>query len=227
MSGIPIGGAVLSLADGTRVARGDKFELDKPTLDRIKKEAPPKGSKPAVVDVDGAAAAPTAPDADGIAAAWLSDSQARAAVLARLLPILNGSSRVRPGVVELLARLLRQQAPLEQTVPAAPERSALAALATRLAQQRPPPELSTAEQAVVDGGLSAEERAVLLAGEPVAAGVAMLAATDAQELLSAVAAVTALSAEALQAKACNLLFPPLEQLYNVTELCASGVLQLR
>ncbi len=186
-------GAAVSFEDVARIARGDGVTLDVAARERLKKDSP---AKSATLDFSDASAEPRS------YTEWLSKPQARAALLARLLPIVNGRSKVRLGVVELLVRLLQQDAPLAQLLPAATaDRDVLQSLATALPRQAGSAagELSSAEAAVVDTGLSADERAVLQTGQPIAAGIAAVAIADARELLTAAAAVTSLSAEALQA----------------------------
>ena len=193
-------GAAVSFEDVARVARGDGVALDTAARERLKKDSPAKGAK--IAASEGGASLQQL--AEG--ASWLSTPQARAALLARLLPLVNGRSKVRVGVIELLARLLQPGVALDDLLPSAvAEADALPHLAAALPQRGAAAakaagaELSSAEQAVVDSGVSSEECAALAAGQPVTAGVAAVAIADARELLTAIASVTALSAEALQA----------------------------
>lgn len=200
--GPPLGvggvGSGVSFEDVARVARGDGVVLDTAACERLKKDSPPKGAKLNGIGEDAASAQPET------AGSWLSVPQTRAALLARLLPLANGRSKLRLGVFEQLVRLLQPGAQLDQLLPAASDPVALRQLANALPERASAAGggsgLSAAEQAVVDGGgLSADERAALAVGQPIAAGVAAAAIADAQQLLTAVAAVTALTAEALQA----------------------------
>lgn len=192
-------GSTLSDRDIARLARGGDVVLDTAAGERLKKDSPPKESSSAVSSDDVAAAANN--DAP---TAWLTVSQTRAVLLARLLPLVNGSSKTRLGVIELIARLLRSEAHLHQLLPVAPEPAAMQRLAAVLPQQAASGAgadgLSPAEQAVVDsGGLTADEWDVLATGQPAAVGLAAVAIADMRQLLAATSAVTALSAEALQA----------------------------
>ena len=69
--------------------------------------------------------------------------------------------------------------------------------------------LSAAEEAVIASGLTPDEQSALMAGQPVTAGLGALSVRDGQQMLSAAAAIAALSAEALQAQVrCMLVQRP-------------------
>ena len=191
-------GSTLSDQDIARVARGVDVVLDTAACERLKKDTPPKGATAVASSADLAADAH-----DDVATAWLTAPQTRAVLLARVLPLVNGSSKMRLGVIELVVRLLRSEAQLDRLLPVAAERAAMQRLAAVLPQQAAAAgaqDLSTAEQAVIDsGGLTADERDVLATGQSVAVGLAAVALASMRQLLAATSAVTALSAEALQA----------------------------
>lgn len=240
-------GQSVGLDDVVRVARGEStVVLDTAACERIKKESPPpaKGApaaeKPAIAHED------SVPAADGAAA--LSTEDVRAALLARLLPLVNGRSKVtgvqaqplqdacmhshvllmlaakmrssweqwvrpcvhavqiRLGAVQLLARWIASVhnfPPVEAAGADAEVLSQLADVAVRVA---PPVSsdggtaLSSAEEAVLVGGLSSDERQSFLLGQPVTAGIGAVFVHDGQRLLAVAASVAALSAEALQAQ---------------------------
>ena len=60
--------------------------------------------------------------------------------------------------------------------------------------------LSPAEQAVLSGGLTPDERQAFQSGQPVTAGIGALFVHDGQRLLTVANSVAALTAEALQAQ---------------------------
>lgn len=208
-----VGGVgALDHEDVARLARAIvAVVLDTAASERLKKDSPPKGTKLFGIIADAAAET-----ADTAATSWLSASHARAVLLARLLPLVNGRSKTRLGVIELILRLLQPEAQLDQVLPAAPDADAMQRLAAALPQRAATSGgLSAAERAVVDsGGLTADERAALATGQPVAAGLAAVAIADLRQLLTATAAVTALSAEALQADVSG---------HVPVALCESGV----
>jgi hypothetical protein len=190
-------GSTLSDRDIARMARGGDVVLDVAASERLKKDSPPKGSTSAASSADVAAAAN-----DG--AAWLTVSKTRAVLLARLLPLVNGSSKTRLGVIELIARILRSEPHLEELLPAAADAVAMQRLAVVLPQRAAAATdasaLTTAERAVVDSsGLTADECRALAIGQSAAVGLAAVAIADMRQLLTATSAVMALSAEALQA----------------------------
>ena len=114
--------------------------------------------------------------------------------------------QVRLPVLQLLARFLAASVQPPALRAAATDAEVLAELIAAL--QHPPAAtttaalnpLSPAEEAVVASGLTPEEQSALLAGQPVTAGLGALSVRDGQQLLSAAAAIAALSAEALQAQ---------------------------
>lgn len=195
-------GATFSLDELLKVVHGNEVALDHAAAERVKKESPP----PKAFQAEQAPAA--APAADG-SGPWLDGPQARAALLYKLLSLINGRSKVRLAVVEALAALLNSH--VTPALPASDaDCAALAALAAALqgvgstlgsggraaggladalaAAGLAAPGLSTAERAVVEDGLSAS-------------GGSGAICVQAGKLLLAVAnSVAALGAEALQAE---------------------------
>lgn len=204
-------GSVATLADVARVARGGAVQLDTAASKRIDKQADKKTE-------------PLDPAASGDDSASRSQSrqltkqQARAAALAHLLPLVNGSSGVRLGLVELIVRQLAPEAqPLH--VHAGSEAAMAAQILAAAAPLSGGFQPTGPEQAVLSSGVSAAEAATLKLGQSSAAGVAALSIADAQLLVAAASpAVTALSAEALQAqvrscasRSCTQPYPYLSQ----------------
>ena len=198
-------GATVLLDDVLRVVGGAEVCVDAAAAERVKKESPPP--KAFVAE---------APPADAPAVgACLDAAQARAALLYRLLSLVNGRSKVRLVVVEALAAWLNAQ--LVPTLPAADtDAAALAALAAALsgvgtacpaaclggsscAAGRVPLGDALAGAGLTAPGLSAAERAVLVDGQSVSAGTGAICVQAGKLLLGLANAVAALSAEALQA----------------------------
>ena len=91
-------GASLGLEDIARVARGEQVVIDTAAAERIKKEspAPSKGGASVPTPSNGPAQqAPAQAATDAAAPVNLSGEQARSAVLARLMSLVNGHSKVR------------------------------------------------------------------------------------------------------------------------------------
>ena len=200
-------GSTLSDRDIARLAHGGDVVLDTAASERLKKDSPPKGD----ILVSSSVGIAAVENGDA-ASAWLTAPQTRAVLLARLLPLVNGSSKTRLGVIELVARLLRPDAHLDRLLPIAVEPFAMQRLAAVLPQHVASTAgaiaLSTAEQVVVDSGnLTLEEGRALATGQPVAAGLAAVAIAGMRQLLTAASAVTALSAEALQADVRRKVLP--------------------
>lgn len=187
-------GSAATLTDVARVARGGAVQLDSAVSKRIGKQSDDKAALHHV--------ATTPDEADSAAGATsrqLRDAQARAAVVAHLLPLVNGNSGVRLELVELLVRQLAAGAPslhVYASSDAAIAGQILAAVAPLSGFQPTGP-----EEPVLSSGISAAESATLRLGQSSAAGIAALAIADASLLVAAAAPmVTALSAEALQAQ---------------------------
>ena len=159
----------------------------------------------------------------------LTETEARSAVLARLLSLANGSTRVRPAVLRFLAEGLlncRVTPKLPRSLSSssgtgtesddAAPLAAVAAAASSGAGAALPPQPSSSSEATVGRalaasgsaagppGLSAEERAALTSGRAAAAGVAAAAAAGAARLSRVANAVAALSADALRLDGAKL-----------------------
>ena len=115
-------------------------------------------------------------------------------------------SQIRLGVIQLLARWIASAQNCPSVRAAATDAEVLLQVAGIVASAAPPDSsdgggaLSSAEQAVLSGGLSADERETVLSGQPVTAGIGAVFVHDAQRLLAVAASVAAMSAEALQAQ---------------------------
>lgn len=90
-------GASLNLDDIARVARGEQVVIDTAAAERIKKEspAPSKGAASVPTPSNGPTGQPEAQAATDAAPVTLSGEQARSAVLARLMSMVNGHSKVQ------------------------------------------------------------------------------------------------------------------------------------
>ena len=90
-------GATLNLEDISRVARGEHVVIDTAAADRIKKEspAPSKGAACAPTPSNGPVEKSETLAATEVVPVTLSGEQARSAVLARLMSMVNGHSKVR------------------------------------------------------------------------------------------------------------------------------------
>ena len=162
--------------------------------------------------------------AEGVGGPLLTSPEARAVVLARLLSLANGSSRVRADVLRLLGEGLLNG----RVTPALPEGAGdgapLAALAAAVssgaglvllaggggaasASATPVGRALAASAPGAPGptGLSPAERAALAAGKAAPAGVAALAVGAAARLTPLATAVAALAAEALRVDAGKAL----------------------
>ena len=101
-------GQSVGLDDVVRIARGESaVVLDTAACERIKRESPPpaKGGPTAVTPAVAGEDSPTASDG----AAALSPEDVRAALLARLLPLVNGRSKVTQGCSRKHCRCIRDQ----------------------------------------------------------------------------------------------------------------------
>lgn len=197
-------GATPGLDDVVSVARGHQIALDAAGSERIKKESPPPKSFEPEPASDTPAAAVTDNSSQDPWPACLSNQQARAVLITRLLSLMNGKSGVRLQLAEFLKELLNKD--IIPSLPAADDRSALAAVAnackgegiTASSQQ---PFGAAAEAAGISPpGISAAERAAVTSGAAAAAGVGSLMIVAGRQLLTAVTAVSALSCEAAGAQ---------------------------
>lgn len=120
-------GASLSLDDIARVARGEEVVIDTAAAERIKKEspAPSKGAPSVPTPSNEPSEVPTltgeVPVTDAGTTVSLSGEQTRAAVLARLMSLVNGHSKVSPPHQRLMASLIpkskiRRTSPLPHLV---------------------------------------------------------------------------------------------------------------
>lgn len=192
-------GATVLLEDVIRVVHGTEVALDRAAADRVKKESPPPKSFQA--EETPVAAQPAS-------SACLDAHQTRAALLFKLLSLINGRSKVRLAVVEALAALLN--AHLAPCLPATDaDQAALAALAAALqgvgsacrGDSTLPEDLPAALAAagVEAPGLSMAERAVVQDGQSASGGTGAICVEAGKQMLAVANAVAALSAEALQA----------------------------
>lgn len=105
-------GASLSLDDIARVARGEEVVIDTAAAERIKKEspAPSKGASSVPTPSNEPSEVPTltgeVPVTDAGMTVSLTGEQTRAAVLARLMSLVNGHSKVSPPHQRFMASLI-------------------------------------------------------------------------------------------------------------------------
>eukprot|EP00884_Botryococcus_braunii_P005094 jgi/Botrbrau1/14586/Bobra.0312s0009.1 len=179
---VQIGGVTSSspFDDLLKIVAGGHALLDEAAAERIKKESPPPSAF--TVAENRADASPPGP-----IGALLSDRQTRAVVCAKLLALVQGHSKVRRGVLEVLIGLLNEASTLPLT-----DSTSNGALLCQLAQavQSAPPAAP---------GLSEDEWVSLETGQAAGAGVGALALVAAGSLLQAATCIAALSAEALGA----------------------------
>lgn len=187
-------GATVTLDDVVKVVLGAQVALDHAASDRVKKDSPPPKSFQ-----------PEEPPSEAPAVLTCLDAkQTRAALLFKLLSLINGRSKVRLAVVESLAAILN--AGIVPCLPAAPaDHQALVSLAAAMHGLG-----NTCCQATIaesydaaciqPPGLSTAERAALEDGQSASGGVGAVCVQDSKLLLAAANAVAALSAEALQAE---------------------------
>ena len=192
-------GTTVTLDDILKVVHGNEIALDHSASDRVKKESPPPK----------AFQAEEPPGHAPAVEACLDPQQTRAALLYKLLALINGRSKVRLAVVEALAGFLNSGVLPCLPARAESDRQALSSLAAALQG------LGTALNAssgslcsMGDGlgqagltapGLSVAERAVVEDGQSVSGGTGAICVQAGKQLLAGANAVAALGAEALQA----------------------------
>ena len=192
-----IGGpsGVADLVAILQIAQGPAIALDAATSERIKKESPPpKDFKQE-----------SASELSITVAQTLSIVESRAAILCRLISIVNGSTKLRPAVVHYLIDILNARVNVQ--LPDAATDSdplrylAAAAAGTEMTVQgntNTPLSEMLRQQQITAPGLSQQERTILQSGQWVTLGVAAVTVQSARQLMLASTAVAALSAEALQ-----------------------------
>ncbi len=200
-------GSQPTLDDVLRVAQGQPVALDTAGAERVKKASPPPKSFQPLP----APAAPSAAPAGGELVP-LTQEQTRAAIVVKLLQLMNGRSGARLQVAQFLASLLsteeiflalrRQEGGKEEE---ASDASLLKQLADALlgvgfarsrAPDAPAQPLSQALPALEVPQLSAAEALVLQGGGAFSAGVACIAVQASKKLLALASATAALSFEA-------------------------------
>lgn len=185
---------------------GTPVQCDPAALHQMKKASP----KPDAIVLE------AAPEAAAVPRPALTHVQARAAIAARTVSLLNGASGVRAAVPDFLAALLN--AGVVPVLPAIDsDAGCLAGLAAAASavghaypsgasptregdgQEAVPLAAALAAAGLTAPGVTAAERGALAAGVAAGAGVAALAVGAARRLSLALTAVAALSCEALQA----------------------------
>ncbi len=196
-------GSTLTADDVAAIAAGAPVQVDSTALDRLKKESPPPKAFTALTSLADVAPGTT----DGSAPACLDAHHARAAVLIKLLELLQGKTKARPALATYLGDILNES--LVPLLPAAStDRDALHAIAASCFGLGDIAPQQSLEAALVSKQrhpplLSAGEAAVMLAGRAPGTGMACCLLTDARTSLAAGIAITALAAEALQADVCR------------------------
>ena len=207
-----IGGAsgVGDLQALLQIAQGQPIALDVATADRIRKESPsPKEFKPEALDISSSESVDDT----------LTTIETRASVLCRLISLANGSTKLRPAVVQFFVDLLNSGINVQLSYAAADatplqQMANAAAGAGLVVQDGISAQLSETllQQSLSAPGLSQQERSVIQSGQWVTLGVAAVTVQSTRQLLGAATAVAALSAEALQTQvsflACQRRFTP-------------------
>lgn len=198
-------GSTLTVDDVAAIAAGAPVQVDTAALDRLKKESPPPKAFAALSSL-----ADVAPETNSGSAPRCLDAQhSRAALLLKLLELLQGKTKARPALASYLGDILNEG--LVPLLPAASsDRDALHAIAAACmglgdigAQSL---EAALVEKQIQPPLLSAGEAAVVLAGRAPGAGMACCLLVDARASLAAGIAIAALAAEALQADVCRCIY---------------------
>lgn len=198
-----VGAGQPSLEDVVHVIRGLEVALDSAAADRVKKDSPPPKSFQADEPRDASGDSPLHPGD------CLDQAQTRAAILFKLVSLVNGKSKARVSVLQTLVSLLNarinpclRSGDLDQQALAALA-DALQGLGCVVQQANGGSVVSAADALQAAGieapGLSAAERAALQDGQCASGGTGAICVQFGGALLTAAGAVAALAAEALQA----------------------------